>query len=249
MLESGVAENALPRSAKATVNCRILPGISPQEVMATLVEIIADDTIKIRALEGGSAPSPPSPLRQDVLSVIREIGSEYWGPIPFVPYQSPGATDGLWIRKAGIPVYGFSGLSVEINDVRAHGLDERLKIDSFHTGVRYWYRLLKALSGSPDSTSRVRRQDAAFQQSGNAGRPRASSLKPASVSNQRAGRGRLPGAVSPSEPGDFPDFSALDRTISYSSLIPSNRPLSLPCLSSHPSAASSLGTDCMFRLA
>ena len=92
-----------------------------------------------------------------MLSVIREIGSEYWGPIPFVPYQSPGATDGLWIRKAGIPVYGFSGLSVEINDVRAHGLDERLKIDSFHTGVRYWYRLLKALSGSPDSAARVRR--------------------------------------------------------------------------------------------
>lgn len=157
MLESGVAENALPRSAKATVNCRILPGISPRQVMATLAEIIADDTITIRALEGGSAPSPPSPLREDVLSAIRGIGSEYWGPIPFVPYQSPGATDGLWIRKAGIPVYGFSGLSVEINDVRAHGLDERLKIDSFHTGVRYWYRLLKALSGSPDLASRVRR--------------------------------------------------------------------------------------------
>lgn len=146
MLRSGVAENALPRSAKATVNCRILPGRTPDEVESTLREVIADDEVKIRRIAGGGAPSPPSPIRGDVMKILREITSEFWGPIPVAAGQSTGATDGLWIRKAGIPVYGFSGMGVVSGDGRAHGLDERIRVDAFYKAVRAWYRMLKAFS-------------------------------------------------------------------------------------------------------
>ncbi len=116
MLEAGVAENALPRSAKATVNCRILPGVDPAAVQATLREVIANDAISVTELPAGGRPSPPSPVRDDVFSAIREIGTELWGPIPFSPTQSAGATDGLWLRRAGTPVYGFSAIGVGPDD-------------------------------------------------------------------------------------------------------------------------------------
>ncbi len=146
MLRSGVAENALPRAATATVNCRILPGRTPRQVEAALREVVADDGVEIRAIVAGSAPSPPSPLRQDVMDEIGKVAAEFWGPIPLTPSQSTGATDGLWIRKAGIPVYGFSAVAIQDDDIRAHGLDERVSVESFYTAVRAWYRLLKAFS-------------------------------------------------------------------------------------------------------
>ena len=146
MLQSGVAENALPRSAKATVNCRILAGHTPEEVEAALREVIADDSVKITRIQGGGAPSPPSPLREDVMQTLKAISAEFWGPAPVIPSQSTGATDGLWIRRAGIPVYGFSGKAGKAGESRAHGLDERVGVDSFYTAVRAWYRILKAFS-------------------------------------------------------------------------------------------------------
>ena len=146
MLEAGVAENALPRSAKAVVNCRILPGVDPEQVRTTLREVIGNDAISVTELPAGSRPSPPSPLRDDVFTAIREVGTELWGPIPFSPNQSTGATDGLWVRRAGIPVYGFSGFGTRPDDSRAHGLDERIPVDSFRQAVQYWRLVLTKLS-------------------------------------------------------------------------------------------------------
>ena len=146
MLKSGVAENALPRSAKATVNCRILPGRTPEGVESALREVIGDPGVRITALQAGGAASPPSPVREDVLSTLQPITEEFWGSIPMVPDQSTGATDGLWARKAGIPTYGFSAVASKAGEARAHGLDERIPVDSFYKAVRAWYRILKAFS-------------------------------------------------------------------------------------------------------
>ena len=147
MLESGVAENALPRAAKATVNCRIVPGVEPTRVLATLREVIADDSVEVSMVAGGGdAASPPSPLRADVVEPIRELIEELWPGTAVAPEQSTYATDGLWVRNAGIPVYGVSGLFSEPDDVRAHGLDERVGVESFHDSVEFWYRLLKRFS-------------------------------------------------------------------------------------------------------
>jgi acetylornithine deacetylase/succinyl-diaminopimelate desuccinylase-like protein len=145
MLAAGVAENALPRSAKATVNCRILPGMTPAQVESTLREVVADDEIQLRRI-GGGAPSPPSPVRDDVMQAVRELSREFWGEVSVAPYQGTGATDGLWLRLAGTPVYGLGARFGMAGETRAHGLDERLRVDSFHQSVRFWYALLKRFS-------------------------------------------------------------------------------------------------------
>jgi acetylornithine deacetylase/succinyl-diaminopimelate desuccinylase-like protein len=144
-LEGGHAENALPQLARATVNCRILPGEDPADVLRTLTRVVADERVRITPI-ADAKPSPPSPLVPDVMQPIERITSEMWPGVPVVPVMSTGATDGLYLRQAGIPVYGVSGLFGDIDDNRAHGRDERIAIESFHQGLDFLYRLVRALS-------------------------------------------------------------------------------------------------------
>lgn len=144
-LAAGHAENALPQEARATVNCRLLPDDSPAEVQQTLVRVLADDKIAVAPI-GRPNPSPLSPLRPEVLGSMERITAEMWPNVPVVPIMSTGATDGLYLRRAGIPVYGVSGLFDDIDDVRAHGRDERIGIREFFDGVEFMYRLIQALS-------------------------------------------------------------------------------------------------------
>jgi len=147
MLEAGVAENALPRVAKATVNCRILPGVEPSHVLATLREVVADESIEIRPVQsGGTVASLASPMRDDVVQPIRQLVDEIWPGTAIMPEQATFATDGLFVRNAGVPVYGVSGLFGDTGDSRAHGLDERVRVDGFHDSIEFWYRLLKRFS-------------------------------------------------------------------------------------------------------
>lgn len=144
-LEAGHADNALPQTATAIVNCRVLPGGSPDEVEATLTRILADDEIAISRVNDPTA-SPPSPLTPDVLDPIEAIADDMWPGVPVVPTMSTGATDGLYVRNAGIPVYGVSAIFEDPDDVRAHGKDERIAIDRFYEELAHWYRLVKQLS-------------------------------------------------------------------------------------------------------
>ncbi len=145
MLEGGHAQNALPQRARAVVNCRILPGESPEEVWRTLVTVADDDQVKITPM-GTATPSPPSPVTPEVLAAIERVTEELWPGVPLVPTMSTGATDGLYLRREGIPVYGVSGLFNDVDDVRAHGQDERISVQSFYEGLEFCYRLLKALT-------------------------------------------------------------------------------------------------------
>jgi acetylornithine deacetylase/succinyl-diaminopimelate desuccinylase-like protein len=145
MLEGGHAENALPQMARATVNCRILPGGSPAEVFETLERVIADEQVGIGPI-AEAKPSPPSPLVEGVMGPIARITKEMWGEVPVIPVMSTGATDGLYFRQAGIPVYGVSGLFADIDDSRAHGRDERMSVTSFREGLEFLYRLVRTLA-------------------------------------------------------------------------------------------------------
>ncbi len=145
MLEGGHAENALPQRAQATVNCRVLPGESIDSVQKTLETVIGDDQVVISRVNSAN-PSPPSPLTAEVLGPIEEITEAMWPGVPVLPMMSTGATDGLYLRNAGIPVYGVSGLFHEIDDNRAHGQNERVRSDVFFEGQEFLYRLTKALS-------------------------------------------------------------------------------------------------------
>jgi acetylornithine deacetylase/succinyl-diaminopimelate desuccinylase-like protein len=145
LLEGGHAENALPQRAQATVNCRILPGESPEAVLATLRRVVADSGVSVTPL-APAKPSPPSPLTPELLRAIEATTQEMWPGIPVVPTMSTGATDGLYLRGAGIPVYGVSGVFGDANDVRAHGQDERIAASWFYEGLEFGYRLVKRLT-------------------------------------------------------------------------------------------------------
>lgn len=149
MLGGGHATNALPQTARATVNCRILPGEPLDEVHKTLVRVVADEQIAITRT-GGAVLSPPSPLNPQILRAIEKLAAEFWPGAPIVPTMSTGATDGSYLRNAGIPTYGHTGLAGDINDNRAHGKDERVLVKSYFDGLEYLYRLVKALSSGPN---------------------------------------------------------------------------------------------------
>ena len=146
-LNAGHAENALPQRAQAVVNCRLLPGVDPREVLATLEQVMDDAEISVTPIQTAT-PSSPSPLTPEVLDAIERTTEEMWPGVPVIPTMSTGATDGLYLRNAGIPVYGVSGIFGEIDDVRAHGRDERISIQSFYEGQEFLYRLTKRLAGS-----------------------------------------------------------------------------------------------------
>ncbi|MGH9333340.1 MAG: M20/M25/M40 family metallo-hydrolase, partial [Vicinamibacteria bacterium] len=144
-LQGGHAENALPQTARATVNCRIFPGTAARDIQDTLVSVIADENVRISPVQNAT-PSLPSPLLPEVMGAIERITEEMWPGVPVVPTMSTGATDGLYLRNAGIPTYGVSGIFSDVDDSRAHGKDERLLVSSFYEGREFLYRLVLALS-------------------------------------------------------------------------------------------------------
>jgi acetylornithine deacetylase/succinyl-diaminopimelate desuccinylase-like protein len=150
LLEGGHAENALPQAARATVNCRMLPGEDPLGVQRTLEQVIADDKVTVAPI-GQARPSAASPLRTDVMDAVETLTAEMWPGAIVVPTMATGATDGLYLRNAGIPTYGVSGVFFEADDVRAHGQDERVGVKEFYAGREFLYRLTKALSRLPGS--------------------------------------------------------------------------------------------------
>ncbi len=144
-LDGGHAENALPQRARATINCRVLPGYSMDSIQDALATVIGDAQVTITPV-AEATPSVPSPLTPEVLGAIESVTEEMWPGVPVVPTMSTGATDGLYLRNAGIPVYGVSGLFGDINDNRAHGQNERILAKSYFEGQEFLYRLTKNLS-------------------------------------------------------------------------------------------------------
>jgi acetylornithine deacetylase/succinyl-diaminopimelate desuccinylase-like protein len=144
-LDGGHAPNALPQLATANVNCRILPGVPVSAVVAQLTKAVADSGIQISLIDEAT-PSKPAVLREDVLKATETIVQSMFPGVPVVPLMSTGATDGLFLRNAGIPTFGVDGLFDDIDDVRAHGRDERVGIKQFNEDLEFQYRLIVALS-------------------------------------------------------------------------------------------------------
>jgi acetylornithine deacetylase/succinyl-diaminopimelate desuccinylase-like protein len=143
-LTGGHAENALPQQARAVVNCRLLPGADPRAIEQTLKKVVADDGIVFTTVWEPVA-SPASPLRPDLMAAVERHTTEMWPGAIVLPFMSTGATDGLYLRNAGIPTYGVEGMFTEANDVRAHGKDERVGIKAFYDAREFLYRLVKTL--------------------------------------------------------------------------------------------------------
>jgi acetylornithine deacetylase/succinyl-diaminopimelate desuccinylase-like protein len=145
MLQGGHAENALPQSATATVNCRIFPGTGVEDVRATLQKVVGD---KVQvAMIGQPFSSPASPLRKDVLDAVAKAVHASYPGVPIVPDMAPYATDGSYFRGAGIPTYGVGSIFMKESDEFAHGLNERIPVDAFYAGLTHWRVLLESLAG------------------------------------------------------------------------------------------------------
>ena len=154
-LAAGHANNALPQRAEANVNCRIEPGHSAEEIRQELIKVFADPAITVRYVDNfgnvsDSAPDrksfPPPPLRRDVFGPLEKITSDMWPGTPVIPEMATGASDGIYTMSAGMPTYGISGTAIDRDDIRAHGRDERLGIESYYQGVDFYYRFLKAVT-------------------------------------------------------------------------------------------------------
>jgi acetylornithine deacetylase/succinyl-diaminopimelate desuccinylase-like protein len=150
-LAGGHANNALPQLATANVNCRILPGVDPESVKARLTEALADPKITISFVKKAN-PSSPSSLRPDVMSAVESLTRAMFPGVIVVPVMSTGATDSLYLRNTGIPTYGIDGTFGDIDDVRAHGRDERVGVKQYFEGLEFQYRLIKALSREQGSS-------------------------------------------------------------------------------------------------
>ena len=150
-LAGGHAYNALPQTASANVNCRIVPTQTPDDARATIARVIGDtgihisSTVPIRERSG----APPSALTAELMDPVTSITHDMFGAnIPVIPVMSTGATDGRFLRAAGIPTYGVSGLFGDPNDARAHGRDERMLVKSYFDGQEFLHRLVRQLAAA-----------------------------------------------------------------------------------------------------
>ncbi len=148
-IEGGHAKNALPQLAAANVNCRVLPEDSAEYVKSTLEKVLADDQVSLSG-SGEISKGPASPMRQDVFRAASRLTDTLWPGVPAVPIMVMGATDGMYLRAAGIPTYGVQGFFMDRNDIRFHGRDERMSVTSFYEGQTFLYELVKALAKGGD---------------------------------------------------------------------------------------------------
>ncbi|HXP17202.1 MAG TPA: M20/M25/M40 family metallo-hydrolase, partial [Terriglobales bacterium] len=150
-LSGGHANNALPQTAQANVNCRILPGHPPEEIRQELEKVLADTKISVRELGGIGGITkrksyPPPPLRPDLFQPLEKVTDAMWPGLPVIPDMAPGASDGVYTNAAGLPTYCVSGEAIDRDDIRAHGKDERVRVEAFYQAVEFYYRFLKALT-------------------------------------------------------------------------------------------------------
>ena len=147
MLTAGHAENALPQSATATVNCRIFPGVSVADVKQILQEVVENDAIEFVTLDT-PVESPISELRDDVMAAVKEAVRVRYPKVQIIAYMESGGTDGMHFRKAGIPTWAIPSVFMNPDEMFAHGLNERLPIKTFYDGLDHWSIILKELTGN-----------------------------------------------------------------------------------------------------
>jgi acetylornithine deacetylase/succinyl-diaminopimelate desuccinylase-like protein len=143
LVQAGHARNALPQKATANVNCRILPQESVEDVQRALARVLADEQIAMTTLSQSTVAAPASPLNPRVMRPIEELTRSMWKGVPTIPVMSTGATDSSHFRANGVPMYGVSGLFGDINDVRAHGRDERVGVKSLYDAQEFLYQLVR----------------------------------------------------------------------------------------------------------
>ncbi|MGI9260688.1 MAG: M20/M25/M40 family metallo-hydrolase, partial [Woeseiaceae bacterium] len=146
MLRAGHAENALPQSATATVNCRVFPGVPVAEVQQALQQAIGNNAIEFKEIYAPTE-SPISELREDVRAAVSAAVHGRYPDVRLIAYMESGGTDGMHFRKAGIPTWAVSGIFMNPDEMFAHGLNERVPIKAFYDALDHWSIIIKELAG------------------------------------------------------------------------------------------------------
>jgi len=146
MLAAGHAENALPQSATATVNCRIFPGVSVADIEETLNSVVGNPAARWTLLTD-AVESPISELREDVSAAVAKAVHGRYPDVPIIAYMESGGTDGMHFRRAGIPTWAISGRFMDPDEMYAHGLNERVPIKAFYDALDHWSIILRELAG------------------------------------------------------------------------------------------------------
>jgi acetylornithine deacetylase/succinyl-diaminopimelate desuccinylase-like protein len=144
-IEGGHAQNALPQRARATLQCRIIPGESQDSVRDTLARVLDDPTIKISVI-APATPSPESALSGNILPTVEKVVHQSWPDVVVLPQMAPSASDSKFTRIVGMQSYGIDGMFDDLDDGRAHGRDERIGVAAFGQEVDFTYRLMREVS-------------------------------------------------------------------------------------------------------
>ena len=150
MLAAGHAENALPQTATAAVNCRIFPGMSVDDVQSTLAKVVDNPALEI-AVRGDPTVSPISGMREDVTAALSKAVHARYPDLPVGAYMESGGTDGMHFRKAGVPTLAMSPIFMKPGDMFAHGLNERIPVESFYAGLDHFKIIIDELAGPATS--------------------------------------------------------------------------------------------------
>ena len=148
IVQAGHADNALPQRAQATIQCRLLPGDEIEQVRAAIAAALGDEQIAVSVI-GDPLIAPGSPVPPELMASVTKVTEEMWPGVQVLPVMDVWSTDGTQFRSRGMPVYGISGIFYDIDDVRSHGKDERILVQSFYEGIEFMYRLMKELTASP----------------------------------------------------------------------------------------------------
>jgi acetylornithine deacetylase/succinyl-diaminopimelate desuccinylase-like protein len=144
MIDGGHAENALPQRARATVQCRVIPGESQDSVAAAIRAAVADPKIVLGVVTP-AVQAPDSPPAPAVLAMVEGVTRSMWPGVVVLPEMSAGASDSIYTRAQGLPSYGIDGMFDDLDDARAHGRDERIGVAAFAEELEFTYRLMKAM--------------------------------------------------------------------------------------------------------
>jgi acetylornithine deacetylase/succinyl-diaminopimelate desuccinylase-like protein len=144
LISGGHAENALPQRAKATIQCRMMPGDTAENVETLLTNTLRDPAIRV-SLDAPPIVSPESPPTPQIMDKVAAVAHSMWPGVPLVPTMATGFSDDRQTRNAGIPSYDVSGVWMDVDENRAHGRDERVGVQAFDESVEFTYRLIKAM--------------------------------------------------------------------------------------------------------
>jgi acetylornithine deacetylase/succinyl-diaminopimelate desuccinylase-like protein len=142
-LEAGHAPNALPQRATVTLSCRVMQGTTPEQVKETLETTVGDPQVKVQIVRRREGSSPP-PLTDEIMGPVKAQAAKMWPGVPIAPLMTAGATDGRFLMNAGVPTYGLSGMFGKSGESNAHGLNEKIRVQSLYEGRDFLEAIVRA---------------------------------------------------------------------------------------------------------